>query len=135
MNKSEKPPFASKKEAFSSFFSWFTAPVGFIGMGVYAVVWWSNHSPMPFETAKNSIFLVVILFVGVLIYSWYRAFQALKAINNKDFDNIVDPPEVVMCVKCLEPLYWKDTNGINCVKCGGLLEDVVGFYDRHPELR
>ena len=113
MKKSKKPQFVSKQEAFSSFFSWFTAPVGVICIGVYFIVWWSKHG-VEFERAKQSIYLLVVVFLGVLIYSWYKAFLALKAINSSDYEKLANIPDFVMCAECLDPMRGKDAIDMKC---------------------
>jgi PHP family Zn ribbon phosphoesterase len=40
-----------------------------------------------------------------------------------------------ICTKCREPLYALSTNDNKCPHCGGELENLNGFYDRHPELK
>ncbi len=41
----------------------------------------------------------------------------------------------VICVGCGSSYYAKDVNRNVCPKCGGMVEDSKGFYDRHPETR
>lgn len=48
----------------------------------------------------------------------------------KDFEE-----NFMICAKCLKPLYKKEALNNKCPECGGKLEDLDGFYDRHPELR
>ena len=39
------------------------------------------------------------------------------------------------CCKCGTIFHWKDTKKKQCIKCGGNIENIKGFYDRHPELK
>lgn len=41
----------------------------------------------------------------------------------------------VICFQCRKPLYAASTNDDKCPHCGGNLENLDGFYDRHPELK
>lgn len=40
-----------------------------------------------------------------------------------------------MCKQCLRPYARVDIASNSCRECGTILENLVGFYDRHPELK
>lgn len=40
----------------------------------------------------------------------------------------------MICVTCQEPYSKQSLKISSCPKCGGMLEDLSGFYDRHPDL-
>jgi hypothetical protein len=42
---------------------------------------------------------------------------------------------IVICPKCMNSFYEKDTENMVCPKCKGVLENIKGFYERHPELK
>lgn len=44
-------------------------------------------------------------------------------------------PEFLICAKCLKPLYKQTVIDNKCPECEGELENLEGFYDRHPELK
>lgn len=46
-----------------------------------------------------------------------------------------DEKRVLMCPKCVKPFYKKDAPASRCPDCQNLLEDLSGFYERHPELK
>jgi len=74
-------------------------------------------------TAISSIF---IIYFGVLIViSLYR-----KSCG----DNSV-MPNFVICSKCRTPQYPRDLIAGHCPKCAGNVEDLEGYYERHPNLR
>jgi hypothetical protein len=104
-------------------------------MGVYLVQWWRDRGALSDQHARNTIYLIAFFSLIVLVYSWYKAFQAVSAIMGKDSDNLPDTPETVICLNCREPFAWKDTEGPSCPNCGGTLEDLRGFYERHPEFK
>lgn len=133
MRKRNRHRFASKREAYKSFFSHFTMPYMFAGLGIYIVVWWREHGAISYEYAKNSIYFVACSSVIILIYCWYKAFRAVFAIVGKEFDKLPNIPETVICVSCREPFPGTDTVESKCPNCGGPLEDLRGFYERHPE--
>jgi len=39
----------------------------------------------------------------------------------------------MICPNCTETLEKDKELPIHCTKCGGQLEDLEGFYDRHPD--
>ena len=41
----------------------------------------------------------------------------------------------VICPRCGETKYAKDVPGLKCPKCETALEELEGFYDRHPNLK
>jgi hypothetical protein len=46
-----------------------------------------------------------------------------------------DESIVLMCPKCIKPFYKKDVPTLRCPDCQNTLENLSGFYERHPELR
>lgn len=45
------------------------------------------------------------------------------------------PPQYVICQRCLAPLSARSVPNLTCPVCGQSLEDLRGFYERHPELK
>ncbi len=58
-------------------------------------------------------------------------------ISSKDYDpsHDTDIPDTAICLNCKEPFAGKKLSSMKCPKCGGRLEDLIGFYERHPELK
>jgi len=46
-----------------------------------------------------------------------------------------DEKKVLMCPKCIKPFYKKDCWDLKCPDCQAPLEELSGFYERHPELK
>ena len=46
-----------------------------------------------------------------------------------------DEKKVLMCPKCIKPFYKKDCEDLKCPDCQAPLEELSGFYERHPELK
>jgi len=42
-------------------------------------------------------------------------------------------PEFTVCPKCKESFWGNDTPDLKCKKCGHNLEEMNGYYKRHPE--
>ncbi len=41
----------------------------------------------------------------------------------------------MICVSCQNPYSKQSLKTSSCPKCGGVLENLPGFYDRHPDLK
>lgn len=46
-----------------------------------------------------------------------------------------DEKKVLMCPKCIKPFYKKDCEALKCPDCQAPIEELPGFYERHPELK
>lgn len=46
-----------------------------------------------------------------------------------------DEKRVLMCPKCIKPFFKKDYEDLKCPDCQAALEELSGFYERHPELK
>lgn len=46
-----------------------------------------------------------------------------------------DEEKILMCPICIKPFYKKDAQALKCPDCQSPLEDLTGFYERHPELK
>jgi len=44
-----------------------------------------------------------------------------------------DRPDNYVCEKCEQVFEGNSIHGNKCPTCGGLLEDLRGYYERHPE--
>jgi len=72
---------------------------------------------------------VVIFLIAIYVTVMYLFFH-----NRADFGEL-PPSDVLICSKCQTPVPANETSGSVCPKCGGNLEDVKGFYTRHPEFK
>jgi hypothetical protein len=54
-------------------------------------------------------------------------------LKNGAFAN--DFPTYVICTKCLATNTSESTPDMKCLNCGCPVESLIGFYDRHPELK
>ncbi len=43
--------------------------------------------------------------------------------------------KIYMCPRCVKPFRKKDCPALKCPDCGSQLEELAGFYERHPELK
>jgi hypothetical protein len=52
-----------------------------------------------------------------------------KKIPQADYNNFA------ICSECQASFYAKDVHHNRCPECNGTVEDLDGFYQRHPELK
>ena len=64
--------------------------------------------------------IFIIIGIGIVIYSLHK--------KPKDFEDTV-----LICPKCEATFNRRDIIDQNCPQCNVKLEDLEGFYDRHPE--
>lgn len=71
-----------------------------------------------------------LIVLGILfIWSSFRK----KTIEAEK--KVKDDKKVLMCPKCVKPFYKKDCPSSKCPECQTDLEELSGFYERHPELK
>jgi hypothetical protein len=81
-------------------------------------------------TAVATIAVSILIF----LFAVYVTVIYLFFLNRSDFRKI-PPSDVLICSKCQTPITVNEASGFVCPKCGGTLEDVKGFYTRHPEFK
>ncbi len=83
---------------------------------------------------KAAQWLEDILFAVIMVfpYGLYKAYWALIAIIRNDYSN---ESETVICLNCHELFSIYKVSKMICPKCTGVLENLNGFYDRHPDLK
>ena len=74
------------------------------------------------DLSENKISLGIFLFVFAGVF----LFLALR--GNR-------PEKYVMCASCTTPFRKADLEGSHCPACGGTVEDLDEFYNRHPEMK
>ena len=92
----------------------------------------SDPSPSMYGFAVPKATGAFFIFAGIF-YIIYVLLNAKKIIADKK--NAKKLEKIVMCPNCRKPVFVKDIPGGKCQKCNIELEDVEGFYDRHPGLR
>ena len=114
-----------------------------------------TQSQMKERTVLATIFTVVVL--AIKICSEFVGFNKLHpAASPKTFSEVVAEWPLllgicvfafavswlwlasreklyVICSGCLKITEKGKSSPVTCVECGGALEDLEGFYDRHPE--
>ena len=87
--------------------------------------WHSSKFDYYFDfTGIHIPFGSAIIVIGI-IFIWLALRKKAKDYEDK----------VLICPKCKEPFNKKDVPGERCPRCNVNLEEIEGFYDRHPELK
>ena len=76
--------------------------------------------PVPPETG------LLICAAGIVLI-FFGAFKK-KALQVKENN-------ILICLSCQTPIRSEDVVDFKCPICQGNLEELEGFYDRHPELK
>ena len=76
---------------------------------------------------EDILFAVLIIFP----YGLYKAYWAVVALIRNDYSS---ESETLICLNCHELFMIHVVNKMICPKCTGVLENLDGFYSRHPEL-
>lgn len=113
-------------------FGFLVVPHFIVGAGILGALKANHYGAISSDNEKYFIYFVVFVAVIVLPYAWYRAFHAFFALMKDDYGN---EPGTVVCLNCHEPFLFDLLKVYKCPKCGGILENLEGFYERHPELR
>lgn len=102
----------------------------FIGLGCLTI-WLGVHyyihqwdSRYGFPISKGAGVVLSIFGVLILLYGLIR--RNIPKSYDDDF---------VICLDCRASFYAKEVSENTCPNCNGRIENVEGFYDRHPELR
>ena len=82
--------------------------------------------PVPRETGTFLFFAGIFFVVFVLLHA-----KNILAYKKK----VKEDKLIVTCPECRESGFAGDMHGSMCPKCGTEVEELEGFYDRHPELR
>ena len=83
---------------------------------------WSHLYGYPIS--RGSGVIVLIFGVFLILYGCFR-----KARNKQDEEKFL------ICLGCGKTFYEKDIPNRQCLDCGSDLENIDGFYERHPELK
>lgn len=87
------------------------------------------HRNLDFTDVKWPFGGGLIILGGFFVWSSFRK-KTIEAEKKAK-----DEKKVLMCPKCIKPLYKKDSEDLKCPDCQAPLEELSGFYERHPELK
>lgn len=72
---------------------------------------------------------------GLIILGVFFIWSSFRKKTIEADKKAMDDKKVLMCPKCIKPFYKKDCQDLICPECQCPLEDLSGFYERHPELK
>ena len=72
---------------------------------------------------------------GLIIFGVFFIWSSFRKKTIEAEKKAKDDKKVLMCSKCIKPFYKKDCQDLICPECQGPLEELSGFYERHPELK
>lgn len=102
---------------------WFFFGLFFMGIGlsIYSKKGWTIFRGAPQHHTLGYVFMA-----GGIIF-------CLFSILKKDFPK--NQLTHVICISCLKPSNKRELIEDKCPKCNGEVDDLIGFFDRHPELK
>ena len=82
-------------------------------------------------------FIVALFFVCLIafIYASFIGLYGLRYYKSASATKWNLTPEYWICIKCNTTFPGYSVNNHCCPQCSGNLEDLNGYYERHPELR
>ena len=72
---------------------------------------------------------------GLIILGVFFIFSSFRKKTIEAEKKLKDGKKVLMCPKCIKPFYRKDCQDLTCPECQCQLEELSGFYERHPEFK
>ena len=72
---------------------------------------------------------------GLIILGCFFIWSSLRKNAIDAETKAEDEKNILMCPKCVKPFFKKDVPTSRCPDCQDPLEDLSGFYERHPELK
>jgi hypothetical protein len=91
-----------------------------------------ERGDLSYERFSQAFKYILVLALIAFLLTVYKLCWALRALWINDYTN---KPENVICLNCLSPFLYDSVKTFKCPKCGGTLEDLKGFYERHPDQR
>lgn len=76
----------------------------------------------------------ILFIVAGVFYGIYAITNRKRIIEHKKKQKEHDE-QVLICENCKKPRYKHSVNDLICPECHGDLENLGGFYHRHPELK
>lgn len=86
-----------------------------------------NHHGIFIDLSKSYITVSVLFFVISIIF----LFLAYREKIGANYDS----EKNYMCSECLKPFSENQITDDKCPICGSKVENLKGFYDRHPNLK
>ena len=91
-----------------------------------------ERGDLPYERFAQGFKYILIAALIAFLVMVYKSIWALRALWKSDYTN---EPENVICLNCRSPFIYDSVKSLKCPKCGGTLENLKGFFERHPDQR
>ena len=85
--------------------------------------WYFGH----FINLSESYLSVGVIFLVLAVLSFWITIRMKQSKTLEE--------KYLKCLKCKDIFRSSELSSMNCPKCKGDLEDLEGFYERHPELK
>jgi uncharacterized CHY-type Zn-finger protein len=72
---------------------------------------------------------------GLIILGCLFLWSSLRKKAIEAEKKLTDEEKILMCPICIKPYKKKDYQDLKCPDCQAKLEELSGFYERHPDLR
>jgi uncharacterized CHY-type Zn-finger protein len=72
---------------------------------------------------------------GLIILGCFFIWSSFRKKAIETEKKAKDEKKILMCPMCIKPYNKKDCQNLKCPDCQAPLEDLSGFYERHPDLR
>ncbi|TVM36705.1 hypothetical protein [Oceanidesulfovibrio marinus] len=72
--------------------------------------------------------------LALLAFGVFFLYRAYKESSKRNTSSTQLAETETICVACQTPCLIDDFEEMTCPHCGGELEPLAGFYERHPEL-
>jgi hypothetical protein len=91
------------------------------------------------EEARTTVWLLSMVSLGALMFMTAISFIRLRSRRQREsyLKELAKQPDTLICPHCCEPfLGVQAVESASCPKCGRTdVEELEGFFDRHPERR
>jgi len=124
----KRPKIKSRIQAIFIIIILFIAPLVVIMAGIFVI---PSGDPLSNEQAGRWAEDILYAVATLFSFGLYLSYGAIVALIKNDYGSESD---FVVCMNCHELFKIHTVTKMICPKCTGVLENLDGFFIRHPEL-